>query len=101
MIENDNHHNHDETTYAVYEHYRNETFTENGKTESVKILRFKYGWLPIENMIETIDKVENKTDRIYLVYAKHEHTQNTRHLHDEYLNYSELKDTLGIENLLS
>jgi inner membrane protein involved in colicin E2 resistance len=87
-------------TYAVYEHYRNETFNENGKTESVKILRFKYGWLPIELMLETIDKVENKTDKIYSVYAKNEYTQKTRHLHDDYLNYSELKDTLGLENLL-
>lgn len=91
------------TTYAVYEYYRDEYFTENDKTSSVKILKFRYGWLPVEIMFETIRNLENKSDKVYKLYKS---TEGQRRLgkaylvEAEYMTYSELHDTLGLENLL-
>ena len=92
-------------SYAVYEHYRNETFTgENNETQSVKILRFKYGWLPIELLFETIKHAENKTERVYKIYRRTDYASNRKYnykqLSEGFLNYSELHDTIGLENLL-
>lgn len=94
------------TTYAVYEYYRDEYFTENGKTSSVKILKFRYGWLPVEIMFETIQKLENKTDKIYKLYRSTEGQRSKGRAflypydRPDYLSYSELHEILGLENLL-
>lgn len=89
--------------YAVYEYYRDEYFTENDKTSSVKILKFRYGWLPVEIMFETIRNLENKTGKVYKLYKSpqvYRSISKAYLIEGEYMTYSELHDKLGVENLL-
>lgn len=86
------------TTFAVYEYYRDEYFC--GGSKSVKILKFRYGWLPVEILFETIKNLENKTDKVYKLY-KNSNGHTAYRIGDDYMNYTELHDTLGVENLLS
>lgn len=91
------------STFAVYEYYRDEVFGDS--EQPVKILRFRYGWLPVEILFETIQNLENKTDKVYKLYRYNNlYNPNSRTAYrvgDDYMDYNELHDTLGVYNLLS
>lgn len=91
------------TKYGIYIKDRNQdVLLQNGELhENEEIYKLKYGWLPSEIMLESIENLEDKESGIYLLYSRHGDKPNeiTRPLGERNMTYTELKEVLTLVNI--